>query len=97
MTSTPRLRSAGSLIRRISSERSPRSSSFRRGAAAPNSAPRRAAAMHGSGYSAALIAELLVELKAAGHYDSHPCRGGRGRAAGLTAPRSRACAVAEAT
>jgi hypothetical protein len=29
-----------------------------------------AAAMHGSGYSAALIAELLAELKAAGHYDS---------------------------
>ncbi len=29
-----------------------------------------AAAMHGiSGYSVALIAELLVELKAAGHYD----------------------------
>jgi hypothetical protein len=27
----------------------------------------------------------------------HPCRSGRGRAAGLTAPRSRACAVAEAT
>jgi protein-L-isoaspartate O-methyltransferase len=26
--------------------------------------------MHGSGYSAALIAELLAELKAAGHYDS---------------------------
>jgi hypothetical protein len=24
--------------------------------------------MHGSGYSAALITELLVELKAAGHY-----------------------------
>jgi hypothetical protein len=28
-----------------------------------------AAALQGSGYSAALIAELLVELKAAGHYD----------------------------
>ena len=28
-----------------------------------------AAAIQGSGYSAALIAELLVELKAAGHYD----------------------------
>jgi protein-L-isoaspartate O-methyltransferase len=26
--------------------------------------------MQGSGYSAALIAELLAELKAAGHYDS---------------------------
>jgi hypothetical protein len=28
-----------------------------------------AAALQGSGYSAALIAELLVELKAPGHYD----------------------------
>jgi hypothetical protein len=28
-----------------------------------------AIALHGSGYSGALIAELLVELKAAGHYD----------------------------
>ena len=30
---------------------------------------RDAAALQGSGYTAALIAELLVELKAAGHYD----------------------------
>jgi hypothetical protein len=53
-----------SLIRRTSSAPSPRSSSSRRAAAAPTSAPRRAAALQG-----ALIAELLVELKAAGHYD----------------------------
>jgi hypothetical protein len=56
-----------------------------------------AAAMHGSGYPAALIAELLAELKGRRPLRQHPGRGGRGRTAGLTAPRSRACAVAEAT
>jgi hypothetical protein len=56
-----------------------------------------AAALRGSGYSAALIAELLAGAEGRRPLRRHPCRSGRGRAAGLTAPRSRACAVAEAT
>jgi hypothetical protein len=55
------------------------------------------AAMTGSGYSVELSAALLGRAEGRRPLRRHPGRGGGGRAGGMTAPRSRVCAVAEAT